>query len=49
MIEGKEYKLKKDIITPEETIPAGTVFDFSGGIGEAIGSIVMQTPRIRVD
>ena len=34
MIEGKEYKLKKDIITPEETIPAGTIFHFSGGVGE---------------
>lgn len=32
MIEGKEYKLKKAIITPEETIPAGTVFDFFEGI-----------------
>lgn len=36
MIEGKEYKLKKAIITPEETIPAGTVFHFFSGIGEAI-------------
>lgn len=34
-IEGIEYKLKKEIITPEETIPVGTVFDFFSGIGES--------------
>lgn len=36
MIKGQEYRLKKDIITPEETIPAGAVFDFFSGVGEAI-------------
>lgn len=33
----KEYKLKKDIITPVETIPAGTVFNFYNGTADADG------------
>lgn len=29
----EEYRLKKDIITPEQTIPAGVVFHFFCGVG----------------